>query len=80
MPSLLRSAALATCVILPGCGLRVGEQPPLVSASSPPNANGGANEMPQTIGSLPPGAEGIGPGPNATVPSLATVTFGARPR
>ena len=77
MPCLMRLAVLAACLPLGACTLRVGEQPPLVSGNSPANANGGANEMPQTVSSLPPGAEGIGQGPNATVPNDASITFGS---
>ncbi len=77
MPSLLRHAALAACLLLAACNLRYGEQPPLVSGNSPANANGGANEMPQTVNSLPLGAEGIGRGPNAQVPNDASITFGS---
>ncbi len=77
MSCLTRTAALACCLLLGACNLRFGEQPPLVSGNSPANANGGANEMPQTVGSLPPGAEGIGRGPNATAPNDASITFGS---
>ena len=75
MPSPTRAAILAACLLLCACQARFGG-PPLVSASSPANANGGANEMPQTTNSLPVGAEGIGHGPNATVPNDASITFG----
>ena len=76
MSCLLRPAVLAGCLLLGACNLRIGEQPPLVSGKSPANANGGANGMPQTVSSLPPGAQGIGQGPNATVPNDASITFG----
>lgn len=76
MPSLTRTATLAACLLLCACGARLGG-PPLVSAASPADANGGANEMPQPANSLPVGAEGIGRGPNATVPDDASITFGA---
>ncbi len=75
MPSLTHTAALAACLMLCACDARLGG-PPLVSAASLANANGGANEMPQAANSLPAGAEGIGHGPNATVPDDASITFG----
>ena len=75
MPRLTRAAILAACLPLCACNVRFGG-PPLVSAASPASANGGANEMPQTASSLPVGAEGIGHGPNATVPNDASITFG----
>ena len=77
MPCLVRRAALAACLLLAACNPRFGEQPPLGSGNSSANANGGANEMPQTVSSLPPGAAGIGQGPNATVPNDASITFGS---
>ena len=76
----MRRVLLAALCLLPcACSARFGGHP-LVSAQSPANANGGANEMPQPVNSLPPGAAGIGSGPNATVPNDASVTLGGSTR
>ncbi len=47
--------------------------PPLVSGKSPP-ATLARNSEPQSVNSLPPGAEGIGAGPQATAPNYGSVT------
>lgn len=59
-------------VVLAGCGTPGGV--PLVSATSPPGQ--GSNTEPQPVGSLPPGAAGVGRGPNATHPDFLAVTLG----
>ncbi len=61
----MRAALL--CLMLGGCGVKLGSLP-LVSGQSPASAESAANE-PQPVGSLPPGAAGIGRGPNATEPN-----------
>ena len=61
-------------LLLAGCVQPSG--PPLISAMSPPGQ--GSKSEPQPIGSLPPGAAGIGAGPNATHPDIASITVGKR--
>ena len=70
---MLCSLALTGCAVVPGGG------PTLVSGQYPPGT-GPVNDQsePQPIGSLPPGAANIGPGPAATQPSYGAITFGAR--
>ena len=65
------------CGGLAGCGEAGG--PPLVSAQYPPGTGEvNSKSEPQPLGSLPPGAANIGPGPGGFQPNYLSWTFGAR--
>ncbi len=66
-------AALVLCLALGGCGVKLGG-PSLLSGQSPAAAEAAGSE-PQPAGGLPPGAAGIGRGPNATEPNRLSATF-----
>ncbi len=69
----MRAFPIAACLWLGGCNMHLGG-PPFVSGQSPAAAESSASE-PQPAGSLPPGAQGIGGGPNATEPNRLSKTF-----
>lgn len=66
------SVLLLTIIGLAGCGAQFGG-PVYTSARSPAGAEAQSAE-PEPAGSLPPGAEGIGGGPNATRPNFGSLT------
>ena len=72
----MRTALALACLgltCLGGCGVMLGG-PAGVSGQSPGWAAAAAN-APQPPGSLPPGAAGIGGGPNVTEPNRLSATL-----